>query len=88
MIATATYHSHGMLVDMVVPLWCPRLHTGFSASVDGALNLGITAATTAACGKPFLPMQFVSLLMGKSSLKLEVDVVKKLWLLLRNEVAR
>jgi hypothetical protein len=33
-------------------------------------------------------MQSVSLLTGKSGLELEVDVVKKLQLLLRNEVAR
>jgi hypothetical protein len=34
------------------------------------------------------PVQFVSLLTGKSSIELEVDVVKKLRLLLRNEAAR
>jgi hypothetical protein len=39
-------------------------------------------------GKVLSPLQFVSLLTGKSSLELEVDVVKKLRLLLRNEVAR
>jgi hypothetical protein len=39
-------------------------------------------------GKVLSPLQFVSLLTGKSSLELEVDVVKKLRLLLRNEAAR
>jgi hypothetical protein len=85
---TAAHHSYGMLVNMVVPLWRPKLCTSFSASSGGTLDLGIAAATMAACGKAFLPMQSVSLLTGKSSLELEVDVVKKLRLLLRNEVAR
>jgi hypothetical protein len=38
--------------------------------------------------KTLSPVQFVSVLTGKSSLELEVEVVKKLCLLLRNEAAR
>jgi hypothetical protein len=66
----------------------PKSRTGFSASGGGAPDLGTTAAATAARGKAFSPVQFVSLLTGKSSVELEVDVVKKLRLLLRNEAAR
>jgi hypothetical protein len=88
MMTTATHHSYGMSVNMVVPLWHPKLCISFSASSGGTLDLSIAAATMAACGKAFLPMQSVSLLMGKPSLELKVDVVKKLQLLLQNEVAR
>ena len=87
-MAAAAHHSCGVSVNVVVPLWCPKSCTSFLASGGGALDLGITAAVTTACRKAFLPVQFVSLLMGESSLKLEVDVVKKLWLLLQNEAVR
>jgi len=84
----AAHHSRGVSVDVVVPPRRPKSRTGFSASGGGAPDLGIAAAATAARGKAFSPVQFVSLLTGKSSLELEVDVVKKLRLLLRNEAAR
>ncbi len=84
----AAHHSRGVSVDVVVPPRRPKSRTGFSASGGGAPDLGIAAAATAARGKAFSPLQFVSLLTGKSSLELEVDVVKKLRLLLRNEAAR
>ena len=87
-MTAAAHHSCGVSVDVVVPLWCLKSCTSFLASGDGALDLGITAAMTTAHGKAFLPVQFVSLLTGKSSLELEVDVVKKLWLLLWNEAVR
>jgi len=83
-----THHSCSVLVNMVVPLQHPKSCTSFSASSSGALDLGIAAATIAARGKAFSPVQFVSLLTGKLSLELKVDVVKKLWLLLQNEAAR
>ena len=86
--AAAAHHSRGVSVDVVVPSRRPKSRTGFSASGGGAPDLGIAAAATAARGKAFSPVQFVSLLTGKSSLELEVDVVKKLRLLLRNEAAR
>ena len=81
----AAQHSRGVSVDVVSPRR-PKSRTGFSAS-GAPPDLGATSAT-AARGKVFSPVQFVSLLTGKSSLELEVDIVKKLVLLLRNEAAR
>jgi len=78
----AAQHSRGVSVDVVSPRR-PKSRTGFSAS-GAPPDLGATAPR----GKVFSPVQFVSLLTGKSSLELEVDVVKKLVLLLRNEAAR
>jgi hypothetical protein len=71
-------HSRGVSVDGVPSPQRPRSRSGFAAS----------AAAAAPRGKVLSPVQFVSLLTGKSSLELEVDVVKKLRLLLRNEAAR
>jgi len=83
---TAAQHSRGVSVDVVVPPRRPKSRTGFSAS-GAPPDLG-AASATASRGKVFSPVQFVSLLTGKSSVELEVDVVKKLVLLLRNESAR
>ena len=74
---TAVHHSRGVSVDVASPQR-PKSRSGFTTSV----------AAADARGKVLSPLQFVSLLTGKSSLELEVDVVKKLRLLLRNEVAR
>ena len=82
---TAAQHSRGVSVDVVSPRR-PKSRTGFSAP-GAPPDLGATSAI-APRGKVFSPVQFVSLLTGKSSLELEVDVVKKLVLLLRNEAAR
>jgi hypothetical protein len=82
----AAQHSRGVSVDVVVPPRRPKSRNGFSA-YGASPDLGATSAT-ASRGKVFSPVQFVSLLTGKSSLELEVDVVKKLVLLLRNEAAR
>jgi hypothetical protein len=71
----AALHSRGVSVD--VPR--PKSRTGF---IDHAKE-GKGAAQ-----KTLSPVQFVSVLTGKSSLDLEVDFVKKLCLLLRNEAAR
>jgi hypothetical protein len=77
---TAAYsHSRGVSVDVVSPQR-PKSRSGFVAGADSTGNT--------ARGKVLSPLQFVSLLTGKSSLELEVDVVKKLRLLLRNEAAR
>ena len=74
---TAVHHSRGVSVDVASPQR-PKSRSGFTTSVGAA----------DARGKVLSPLQFVSLLTGKSSLELEVDVVKKLRLLLRNEAAR
>ncbi|KAF8492619.1 armadillo-type protein [Russula emetica] len=71
------HHSRGVSID--VPRR-PKSRSGFATS---AADLNSTTAR----GKVFSPVQIVSLLTGKSSLELEVDVVKKLRLLLRNESA-
>ncbi len=76
--STAIHHSRGVSVD--IPRR-PKSRTGFTTSAAD-LNNGT------ARGKVLSPVQIVSLLTGKSSLELEVDVVKKLRLLLRNEAAR
>ena len=70
------HHSRGVSVDVASPQR-PKSRSGFT-----------TSAAADARGKVLSPLQFVSLLTGKSSLELEVDVVKKLRLLLRNEAAR
>lgn len=80
--AAAAQHSRGKSVDVVSPQR-PKSRSGSGALPDLGAN---TALGTR--GKVFSPVQFVSLLTGKSSLELEVDVVKKLVLLLRNEAAR
>lgn len=72
--AAALQHSRGVSVD--VPR--PKSRTGFTDARDGK----------GGAQKTLSPMQFVSVLTGKSSLELEVDFVKKLRLLLRNEAAR
>jgi hypothetical protein len=59
----------------------PKSRTGFTDLVGHAKE-GKGGAQ-----KTLSPVQFVSVLTGKSSLELEVDVVKKLCLLLRNEAA-
>ena len=74
----ATHHSRGVSID--VPRR-PKSRSGFTTS-PADLN------SSTARGKVYSPVQIVSLLTGKSSLELEVDVVKKLRLLLRNEAAR
>lgn len=75
---TSAHHSRGVSID--VPRR-PKSRSGFTTS---AADLSSSAAR----GKVFSPVQIVSLLTGQSSLELEVDVVKKLRLLLRNEAAR
>jgi hypothetical protein len=80
---TSAHHSRGVSVDVVSPQR-PKSRAGFTTSVAAADLNGSTAAR----GKVYSPLQIVSLLTGKSSLELEVDVVKKLRLLLRNEAAR
>jgi len=80
--AAAAQHSRGKSVDVVSPQR-PKSRTGSGAAPDLGANTALGAR-----GKVFSPVQFVSLLTGKSSLELDVDVVKKLVLLLRNEVAR
>lgn len=76
--SSAVHHSRGVSID--VPRR-PKSRSGFTTPAAD-LNGGT------ARGKVFSPVQIVSLLTGKSSLELEVDVVKKLRLLLRNEAAR
>ncbi|KAI9439764.1 armadillo-type protein [Lactarius indigo] len=71
--AAALQHSRGVSVDVARP----KSRTGFTDARDGK----------GAAQKTLSPVQFVSVLTGKSSLELEVDVVKKLRLLLRNEAA-
>ncbi|KAH9167883.1 armadillo-type protein [Lactarius sanguifluus] len=71
--AVALQHSRGVSVDVARP----KSRTGFTDAKDGK----------AAAQKTLSPVQFVSVLTGKSSLELEVDVLKKLRLLLRNEAA-
>ena len=80
--AASPQHSRGLSVDIVSPPRRPKSRSGFAASATAADLNG------AARGKVFSPVQFVSLLTGKSSLELEVDIVKKLRLMLRNEAAR
>jgi hypothetical protein len=75
---TSAHHSRGVSID--VPRR-PKSRSGFTTS---AADLNSSTAR----GKVFSPVQIVSLLTGQSSLELEVDVVKKLRLLLRNEAAR
>ena len=75
---SAIHHSRGVSID--IPRR-PKSRSGFTTSVTD-LN------SSTARGKVLSPVQIVSLLTGKSSLELEVDVVKKLRLLLRNEAAR
>lgn len=74
---SAIHHSRGVSID--VPRR-PKSRSGFTTS---ATDLNSSTAR----GKVYSPVQIVSLLTGKSSLELEVDVVKKLRLLLRNEAA-
>ena len=73
--AAAALHSRGVSVD--VPR--PKSRTGFTDHAKEGKG---------GAQKALSPVQFVSVLTGKSSLELEVDVVKKLCLLLRNEAAR
>ena len=74
----AAQHSRGVSVD--VPR--PKSRTGFA-------DLGSHAKDgKGGAQKTLSPVQYVSVLTGKSSLELEVEVVKKLCLLLRNEAAR
>lgn len=75
---TSAHHSRGVSIDAPRR---PKSRSGFTTS---AADLNSSTAR----GKVFSPVQIVSLLTGKSSLELEVDVVKKLRLLLRNETAR
>jgi hypothetical protein len=77
--ATSAHHSRGVSVDVASPQR-PKSRAGFATA--------IAAPDSAARGKVYSPLQIVSQLTGKSSLELEVDVVKKLRLLLRNEAAR
>ncbi|KAH9957444.1 armadillo-type protein [Russula dissimulans] len=79
--AAGPQHSRGLSVDVVSPPRRPKSRSGFAASATAGDLYG------AARGKVFSPVQFVSLLTGKSSLGLEVDIVKKLRLMLRNEAA-
>jgi hypothetical protein len=81
--AAAAQHSRGKSVDVVVSPGRPKSRSGSAAAPDLGTNSALGAR-----GKVFSPVQFVSVLTGKSSLELEVDVVKKLVLLLRNEAAR
>jgi len=76
--ASAIHHSRGVSIDAPRR---PKSRSGFTTS---ATDLNSSTVR----GKAFSPVQIVSLLTGKSSLELEVDVVKKLRLLLRNEAAR
>jgi hypothetical protein len=76
--ATSAHHSRGVSIDV------PRRPKSRSGFTTPAADLNSSAAR----GKVFSPVQIVSLLTGQSSLELEVDVVKKLRLLLRNEAAR
>lgn len=75
--AASAQHSRGVSVD--VPR--PKSRTGFTDLAHAKDGRG-------AVQKTLSPVQFVSVLTGKSSLELEVEVVKKLCLLLRNEAAR
>ena len=75
---TAINHSRGVSID--VPRR-PKSRSGYTTSVADLNN-------STARGRVYSPVQIVSLLTGKSSLELEVDVVKKLRILLRNEAAR
>ena len=79
----AAQHSRGKSVDVVVLPRRPKSRSGSGAPSDLGANSALGSR-----GKVFSPVQFVSLLTGKSSLELEVDVMKKLVLLLRNEAAR
>jgi hypothetical protein len=72
-------HSRGASVD-VVPRR-PKSRSGSIAPTDLGTSKSGAKGTLS-------PVQFVSLLIAKSSLGLEVDVIKKLRLLLRNEAAR
>jgi len=76
--ASATHHSRGVSIDV------PRRPKSRSGHTTSAADLNSSTVR----GKVFSPVQIVSLLTGRSSLELEVDVVKKLRLLLRNEAAR
>jgi hypothetical protein len=73
-------HSRGVSVDLVPRR--PKSRSGGLATTD--LGTGKNGTQRAALS----PVQIVSVLTGKSSLELDVDVVKKLRLLLRNEAAR
>ena len=75
---SGNHHSRGVSID--VPRR-PKSRSGFTTPA-------VDPNGTTVRGKVFSPVQIVSLLTGKSSLELEVDVVKKLRLLLRNESAR
>jgi hypothetical protein len=71
-------HSRGVSVDLVPQR--PKSRSGGLATTE----LGKNGTQRAALS----PVQIVSVLTAKSSLELDVDVVKKLRLLLRNEAAR
>lgn len=75
---SAVHHSRGVSIDV------PRRPKSRSGFTTPAVDLNSSTAR----GKVLSPVQIVSLLTGRSSLELEVDVVKKLRLLLRNEAAR
>ena len=81
--AAVAQHSRGKSVDVVVSPHRPKSRSGTGAVPDLGANTALGSR-----GKVFSPVQFVSVLTGKSSLELEVDVLKKLVLLLRNEAAR
>jgi hypothetical protein len=81
--AAAAQHSRGKSVDVVVSPNRPKSRSGYGGAPDLGANTALGSR-----GKVFSPVQFVSVLTGKSSLELEVDVLKKLVLLLRNEAAR
>ncbi|KAI0303580.1 armadillo-type protein [Multifurca ochricompacta] len=75
------HHSRGVSVDVPTR---PKSRTGFAADLGRGKD-----GKNYAHGqqKTLSPVQFVSVLTGKSSLELEVDILKKLRLLLRNEAA-
>jgi hypothetical protein len=74
-------HSRGVSVDLVPRR--PKSRSGGLATPD--LGTGKSGTQKAAA---LSPVQIVSVLTAKSSLELDVDVVKKLRLFLRNEAAR
>ena len=54
----------------------------------GKSSNGKTAKDKYGSGKNLAPMKFCSLLQGQSSLSIEIEDIKKLRLMLRNESAR
>lgn len=82
-VGSQTHHARGMSFDMPRPKSRAQGNTVFLDNVVAS-----KPAKDKSTIKVMSSVQFVSILTGSSSIQLDVDIIKKLRLLLRNESAR